>query len=139
MDIGEVVKQSGLPASTLRFYESKGLIQSTGRQGLRRQFDASVMERLALISLGQRAGFSLEDVASMLASSGPNIDKEQLLAKADELDKSIQKMMTMRDGLRHAANCPAPTYLECPKFQRLLRVVSKSSVRMGKHGMGGTT
>ena len=51
MDIAEVVKRSGLPASTLRFYEEKGLIASTGRRGLRRVFKPDVLERLALIKL----------------------------------------------------------------------------------------
>ena len=62
LDIGEVAKRSGLPVSTLRFYEEKGLIASIGRNGLRRIFDASVLERLALITLGRNAGFSLEEI-----------------------------------------------------------------------------
>ena len=50
LDIGEVARQSGVPASTLRYYEEKGLIASSGRHGLRRLFDAGVLERLALIA-----------------------------------------------------------------------------------------
>jgi len=48
LDIAEVARRSGVPASTLRFYEKKGLIASTGRRGLRRVFDPRVLERLAL-------------------------------------------------------------------------------------------
>ena len=51
MDIAEVAKRAGVPASTLRFYEERGLISSVGRQGLRRLFSANVLERLALIAL----------------------------------------------------------------------------------------
>ncbi|WP_260440806.1 MerR family DNA-binding transcriptional regulator, partial [Pseudomonas aeruginosa] len=36
LDIGEVARRSGVPASTLRYYEEKGLIASSGRHGLRR-------------------------------------------------------------------------------------------------------
>jgi DNA-binding transcriptional MerR regulator len=50
MDISEVAKRSGTSAATLRFYETRGLISSIGRQGLRRLFDASVLDRLALIT-----------------------------------------------------------------------------------------
>ena len=50
--IDEVAKHSGLPASTLRYYEEKGLIQSIGRRGIRRIFDLNVLQRLAFISLG---------------------------------------------------------------------------------------
>lgn len=54
LEISEVVRQSGVPASTLRFYEEKGLIAPIGRRGPRRVFDAGVLERLALIALGNR-------------------------------------------------------------------------------------
>jgi len=43
-----------------------------------------------------------------------------LSKKAEELDSSIQKLIAMRDGLRHAAICPAPSHMECPTFRRLL-------------------
>ncbi|MAM87868.1 MAG: MerR family transcriptional regulator [unclassified Hahellaceae] len=120
MDIGKVAKSSGLPPSTLRYYEEKGLIKSVGRQGLRRLFAASVLERLALISLGRAAGFSLDEICLMLGPDGqPRIDRQRLSDKADELDRTIQKMMAMRDGLRHAAICSAPSHMECPKFLRL--------------------
>ncbi|MBL4756826.1 MAG: helix-turn-helix domain-containing protein [Rhizobiales bacterium] len=130
MDIGEVASRSGLPASTLRYYEERGLIQSTGRHGLRRLFDKNVLERLALIALGRNAGFSLGEIAAMFSADGrPQIDRDQLFAKADELDKNIKQLVAMRDGLRHAANCPAPSHLECPKFQRLLKVAMKKPIK----------
>ncbi|WP_086931126.1 helix-turn-helix domain-containing protein [Agarilytica rhodophyticola] len=125
LDIGTVAKYSGLPSATLRFYEEKGLIKSTGRKGLRRLFDAQVLERLALISLGRSAGFSLQEIAGMLTVDGTNIDRQQLSEKADELDKHIRKLTGIRDGLRHAAKCSAPSHLECPTFQRLLRIAVK--------------
>lgn len=121
MDITEVAKRSGVPASTLRFYEEKGLIVSVGRRGLRRVFDPGVLERLALIALGQSAGFALDEIARMFATDGrPQIDRRMLAAKAAELDATIRKLSAMRDGLRHAALCPAPSHMECPTFRRLL-------------------
>lgn len=129
LDIGEVVQRSGVPASTLRFYEEKGLIGSTGRRGLRRQFDPGVLDRLALIALGRAAGFSLHDIALMFAPEGqPRIDRQMLVAKAEELDRTIRKLSTMRDGLRHAAACPAPSHMECPTFRRILRVVESGAI-----------
>nr|WP_199043533.1 helix-turn-helix domain-containing protein [Dyella sp. ASV24] len=122
MDIGTVAQRSGLPASTLRYYEEKGLIASAGRHGLRRLFDAAVLERLALIALGRAAGFSLDDIGLMFTRDGrPRIDRAKLTAKADELDKTIKQLSAMRDGLRHAAACPAPSHMECPTFRRVLR------------------
>jgi len=123
MDISEVARRSGVPASALRFYEDKGLIASVGRQGLRRVFEAEVLERLALIGLGRSAGFSLDEIAGLLASGKrPVIDRQRLNAKADELDATIRQLRAMRNGLRHAAACPAPSHFECPTFRRLLKL-----------------
>ena len=125
MDITDVVRRSGLRASTLRFYEEKGLIASTGRRGLHRVFDPGVLERLALISLGRSAGFSLDEIALMFSPDGrPRIDRQMLAAKAEDLDRTIRKLTEMRDGLRHAAACRAPSHMECPTFRRILRAAA---------------
>jgi DNA-binding transcriptional MerR regulator len=125
MDIAEVARRTGVPASTLRFYEEKGLISSVGRRGLRRLFAPDVLERLALIALGRSAGFTLQEIARMFAPGGrPRIDRRLLAGKAKELDGTIRKLVAMRDGLRHAAACPAPSHLECPTFRRLLGIAA---------------
>lgn len=130
IDIAEVARRSGIPASTLRFYDEKGLIQSVGRRGLRRLFDPNVLERLALISLGRNAGFSLEEIGAMFGPDGrPRVDRTQLAAKASELDRTIRKLTALRDGLLHAAECPAPSHMECPTFQRMLRLASLDTAR----------
>lgn len=129
LDIAQVALQSGVPASTLRFYEEKGLIASTGRRGLRRLFAADVLERLSLVSLGSAAGFSLDEIARMFApEGGPRIDRQMLAAKAEELDRTIRKLSAMRDGLRHAAACPAPSHMECPTFRRIVRAAASGAI-----------
>ena len=125
MDIGEVSRRSGVPVSTLRYYEEKGLIASIARRGLRRQFDPGVVERLAMIALGRSASFSLDEIARMFAPDGqPRIDRKMLTDKADDIDRSIRKLRAMRDGLRHAAACRAPSHMECPTFRRILKAVT---------------
>ncbi len=133
LDISEVVRDSGLPASTLRYYEAKGLIVSVGRRGLHRVFGAGVLERLALIALGRAAGFSLEEIQRMFAPDGrPRVDRAKLLARAEDLDARIRELGALRDGLRHAAACPAPSHLECPTFRRLMRVAARRAGRGNK-------
>lgn len=130
MDISEVAKKSGVPASTLRYYEEKGLIRSVGRQGQRRVFGKSIIERLALISLGRVAGFSLAEIAGILGDEdSPIIDRELLKRKANELDKSIKKLVSMRDGLQHAAACSAPSHMECPRFRRLMGLAASGAIQ----------
>ena len=134
MDIGEVAKRSGVPASALRYYEQRGLITSDGRRGLRRTFHPGVLERLALIALGQTAGFSLDEIAAMFGADGrPDIDRRALRTKARELDAMILRLTAMRDGLKHAAACSAPSHFECPRFRALLGQATAQSPR-GKAG-----
>lgn len=132
IDIGYVSKQSGLSVATLRFYEEKGLIKSSGRNGLRRTFDANVLERLSLILLARHAGFSLDEINEMFIEGNSKIDRKKLLNKADELDSIIKHLTTVRDGLQHVVNCPEPNQMDCPKFQKLLKNVSKNSISKRK-------
>ena len=128
MDIAEVAKRSGMAASTLRYYEKKGLIASTGRQGLRRTFGRDVLDQLALISLGQAAGLSLDDIRGMFTPNGPRIDRQVLAARADEIDALVRRLKAMSKGLRHAAACPAPSHMECPTFRKLLASATSGTI-----------
>lgn len=135
LDISEVAQRTGLPASTLRYYEEKGLIISTGRRGLKRIFSPAVLDQLSLIALGQAAGFSLDEIRQMFSANGESrIDRKALRAKADELDGTIAKLSAMRDGLQHAARCRAPSHLECPTFRRLMKLASARVQRERKRG-----
>jgi len=138
LDINEVARHTGLPASTLRYYEERGLVTSVGRRGLRRLFDPKVMERLALISLGRSAGFSLDEIARMFAPDGRlRIDRKLLADKAGELDETIRKLTAMRNGLRHAAECPAPSHLECPTFRKLMGMAALEARRPDRKAKRG--
>ncbi|WII72628.1 helix-turn-helix domain-containing protein [Bdellovibrio sp. 22V] len=133
LDIGEVVRLTGVPPSTLRYYEEKGLIRSTGRHGLRRLFNSHVLQQLEFIALGRHAGLSLEDIASMFTPEGKlQVNRGFLFEKADEMEKSIRKLTAVRNTLLHVAKCSAQNHMECPQFQRLLRVAGKRKVPTGK-------
>jgi DNA-binding transcriptional MerR regulator len=140
LDIGEVAERSGVPPSALRYYEEIGLIRSLRRHGLRRQFDADVLLKLSLIELGKTAGFSLAEIAGMFGHDGrPDIPRRHLHAKADELQRQILDLRMLRDALRHVADCPAPTHLECPTFRKLLkgatrRRVIRQTSQVGRRG-----
>lgn len=133
LDIGEVVQLTGVPPSTLRFYEEKGLIRSTGRHGLRRLFSSHVLQQLEFISLARHAGFMLEDIASMFTTEGRlQVNRRFLFERAHEMERNIQRLTAIRNTLLHVAKCSAPNHMECPKFQRLLRVAGKQTRGKGK-------
>jgi DNA-binding transcriptional MerR regulator len=96
---------------------------------LRRSFAPDVLDRLALVALGQAAGFTLDEIGAMFSARGaPLIDRKALAAKADELDRKVVRLRAMSRGLRHAAACRAPSHAECPTFRRLLQAAASGAL-----------
>ncbi len=132
MDISEVARRTGLAASTLRFYEKKGLISATRSAGQRRHFDPQVLDQLGLIALGQAGGLTLDEIAPMLSVAGtPAVDRQALIAKADDIDATIKRLRAMSAGLRHAAQCTAASHAQCPTFQRMIKVAAVARLKVG--------
>jgi DNA-binding transcriptional MerR regulator len=140
LDIGEVSEKSGIRASALRYYEEIGLISSVSRRGLRRQFPPKVLLQLKLIAMGQSAGFSLAEIAGMFSKDGaPQLPRAALHQKADDLTRQIREQTILRDTLRHVAECPAPSHMECPTFRRLVNLAGRRGLSRRKRprkGMG---
>lgn len=135
LDIGEVAAQSGIRPSALRYYEEAGLISSVSRHGLRRQFPPEVLLQLKLISMGKSAGFSLEEIAGMFGRDGmPDLPRDVLHQKADEIDRQIHELTALRDTLHHVADCRAPSHMECPTFRRLVDVAGRHGKKRGNGG-----
>ncbi len=126
LDIGEVTAQSGIKPSALRYYEEAGLISSVSRHGMRRQFPPEVLLQLKLIAMGKTAGFSLDEITGMFGVNGlPDLARDVLHQKADAIDRQIHELSALRDTLRHVADCPAPSHMECPTFRRLVDLTGK--------------
>ncbi len=136
LDIGEVAARTGVKPSALRYYEEIGLIESLFRHCLRRQFSVDVLLQIKLITMGQAAGFSLEEIAGMFGRNGrPDLPRDVLHRKADEIDEKIQQLSALSDTLRHVADCKAPSHMECPTFRRLVELSGKRGrVRLKRKG-----
>ncbi|MFI5536609.1 MerR family transcriptional regulator [Nocardia sp. NPDC051900] len=118
LDIAEVGEQTGLAPSALRFYEKRGLIAPTGRNGLRRTYHPDVLSRLALIICARGAGFTLTEIARFLRASPSDAElRARMAEKARQLDDDITRLIRMRDSLRHAATCTHDPLVECPDFK----------------------
>ncbi|MGW4475915.1 MerR family transcriptional regulator [Nonomuraea sp. NPDC004354] len=122
LDIAEVAKRSGLAPSALRFYEQKGLIGATGRNGLRRTYDPATVDRLALVTSARNAGFTLTEIAELFAAKpADSALRARLQAKAADLEERIAQLALMRDSLLHASVCLHDPLVDCPDFQRFVR------------------
>lgn len=126
LDIAEVSDRSGVSASGLRYYEKRKLISAVARNGLRRQYEPTVLQELALICLAKSAGFTLDEIGSVLGRPGtPVIPRNVLIDKAGELEKQAERLVNLAKMLRHVANCPVEDHFECSRFRKLLKVSTK--------------
>lgn len=104
--IGQVTSLSGIAIRTIRYYESLGLIKSSGRtEGGFRQFSVDVLTRLAFIKRAQSLGLSLEEIGDILAvydQGEPPCGeiKEKLLEKLAQIDGQIAQLLTLRAQIR---------------------------------------
>jgi len=127
LDIGEVRSHSGLPASTLHYYERHGLVRSVERAGLRRQYEPGTIDRLAVTVLCQRAGFRLKEIAELLATGGGPAWEDLVRAKQAEVRARIQALRAIERGLSHALSCASGTVLCCEHLRAELDGVTKAT------------
>lgn len=64
--IGETSKMTGLPASTLRFYDKEGLLPHLGRKGGKRVFGDSDLQTLHVIECLKRSGLEIRDIRAFI-------------------------------------------------------------------------
>ncbi|AHE73245.1 MerR family transcriptional regulator [Enterobacter ludwigii] len=121
LDIREVANLTGVTPSTLRYYEKKGLIKPIGRNGLRRQYNEIVVNKLQLIALGQAAGFCLDEIADMFSEDNKLIlNNVLLLQRAKEIDSTIRRLQLLSRGLKHVACCSKSVHSECEEFKKIV-------------------
>jgi MerR family redox-sensitive transcriptional activator SoxR len=118
MAIGEVAERAGLRTSAIRYYERAGLLPVAPRESGRRRYDPSVLERLRVIEVCKRAGFSLaetERLMSGFADGTPPSDRWRDLAtdKLAELDALVQRVEGMRSLLRRGLECDCLRLEDC--------------------------
>lgn len=118
ISISQVIQRSGLPASTLRYYEEIGLLSPTRRVGGRRHYDESVLQRLALIQTGQQAGFTLAEIAALVTSMEDSqasaVDWQALVQrKLQEMDAQMRHIQDMKRLLEAILDCEDDNLAEC--------------------------
>jgi len=111
LSVGEVARRSGVPVSTLHFYETKGLISSSRTQGNQRRYARDVLRRVAFIRVAQRVGIALSDIETALAtlptSAAPGREDWERLSTAwrADLDERMAQLKKLRDTLDDCIGC----------------------------------
>jgi DNA-binding transcriptional MerR regulator len=121
LSIGEVAEIAGVSVSAIRFYERRGLLPEPDRVGGQRRYTASAVKRLGIVASAKRAGFSLEEIGALLASTDAGAPAhEQLRALATrrlpEVDALIDHAQAMRAWLTAATSCRCETLDACALF-----------------------
>ncbi|VXB47044.1 DNA-binding transcriptional dual regulator, Fe-S center for redox-sensing [Massilia sp. 9I] len=111
LTVGEVARRSGVPVSTLHFYETKGLIRSVRSSGQQRRYGRDVLRRVAVIKVAQRIGIPLAEIGAALASlpegRTPTAGDWARLSSLwrGELDARIAQLTRLRDQLDDCIGC----------------------------------
>jgi MerR family redox-sensitive transcriptional activator SoxR len=116
--IGEVATRSGVPASTIRYYEQIGLLPAVGRINGRRRYDGEVFRQLGVIRLAQQAGYTIAEIQTLLhdfPAGTPPSERWRLLArqKLVELDELMGNIQAMKALLEETLACECETLEEC--------------------------
>jgi MerR family redox-sensitive transcriptional activator SoxR len=113
--IGDVVRQAGVPATTLRYYERIGLVAPPARVGGQRRYDGSILARLEVISLCKSAGFALEEIQLLFADEEPGRPASRALAEAKlaEIDAQMASLARARAVVEWGMRCTCPSIDAC--------------------------
>ena len=117
MKIGELARAGGVNVETIRYYQRRGLLAQRARHEGPRRYTRSDLGRLQSISSAQTAGFTLDEIATLLALDTGDRTAAQDLARARiaALDEKIATLQTMRGALvRLADDCALEQSGPCP-------------------------
>ncbi len=119
LTVGEVAKRSGLPVSTIHFWEAKGLIRSARSGGNQRRFARAELRRIAVIKIGQRAGIPLTEIRDVLDTLPADraINAKNWAALSNRwkrsLDERIARLTALRNQLGECIGCGCLSLDKC--------------------------
>jgi MerR family transcriptional regulator, redox-sensitive transcriptional activator SoxR len=120
LTIGQVASQAGIRTSSIRYYESVGVLPEPDRVSGQRRYSPEVVTRLGFIDIAQQAGFSLEEIRELLDGSteGQASDRLQALArrKLPDIEELIARAEAMKGWLQAAGDCQCPSLDLCVLF-----------------------
>lgn len=134
VSIGWISLRSGIAASALRFYESRGLIVSVRMGNRHRRYPRSVLRRVAFIVFAQRIGLSLDEVAAELAHLPidrvpMDLDWKRLTSKwKKRIEQNIAQLQALNIGLDECIGCGCLSMSKC--------VLTNPGDRAGRNGPG---
>jgi MerR family redox-sensitive transcriptional activator SoxR len=134
LTIGQIAQRSGVPISTLHFYERKGLLGSERTAANHRVYRREVLRRVTVIKVAQRSGITLAEIADALSylpkDSVPNTADWARLSEIwhDGLTERIETLTALRDKMAICIGCGCLSVERCP--------LANPEDRLGRDGPG---
>jgi MerR family transcriptional regulator, redox-sensitive transcriptional activator SoxR len=121
LTIGEVARRAGIATSSIRYYESIGLLPLPDRLSGQRRYRPDILGALAFIGVAQSAGFKLEEIKELMSGAeGANGMGDQMRAlsgrKLGEVEELLQRAQSMKGWLEVANTCDCESPAECALF-----------------------
>jgi MerR family redox-sensitive transcriptional activator SoxR len=131
LTIGEVAAAAGVRTSTIRYYESVGVLPEPARVSGRRRYTTETINRLATIAIAQQVGFTLDEIKDLIAP-GPDPAHERLrkLAqrKLPEIDEVIQRAIAIKSWLQMTSACECESLEVCGLFDPQAAALTSSAL-----------
>ena len=119
MSIGELAERTGVPTSTLRYYDELGLVPPAERASGRRRYAASAVRDVGAIVFFREIGFSLAEIGRFMTGERP--DRQELIDhKLAELAAQQHRIEVARTALEHGRKCPAGEPMRCSRFWSII-------------------
>jgi MerR family redox-sensitive transcriptional activator SoxR len=119
MRIGEVAGRAGVRVSLIRYYEEIGLLPEPARLSGQRRYDETVLRRLAVIDVAQRAGLALDEIKELVDHGNDPMSvrlRELAERRLPEIDALIDRAQRVRAWLQIAQGCGCQSIDECALF-----------------------
>ena len=116
--IGQLSEATGVPASTIRFWERRGLLPVADRQGGQRRYTDAALTEVATLLLCQEAGFTLAEIREVNDELATRTDswRDFIRAKITDIERDQARLAHARELLEHALDCHHQVLSECPDF-----------------------
>jgi DNA-binding transcriptional MerR regulator len=119
LSIGELSSRTGVPTTTLRYYDELGLVRPATREAGRRRYDESAVRDVGMIVFFREIGFSLAEIERFIA--GERQSRRELIdQKLAELAEQQHRIEVARTALEHGRQCPASEHLKCSRFWSII-------------------
>ena len=120
LSIGELAERTGVATTALRYYDDLGLVRPTARASGQRRYAESAVAEVGVILFLREVGFSLAEIAPLVAGGDRRSWRDVIDRKLGELDEQRHRLDVAREALEHAKRCPAGEPVRCPRFWSII-------------------